>query len=352
METIKNYLETMFMNLPNTPEVRRAKDELGQMMEDKFVELTEAGKTENEAVGTVISEFGNLNEVADALGIDSYVNPKTNNTSGNENGVNQSAANDAAFTGATVNQAPPRMISSDEVRQYLRDKSAEAFMTAFGVLLCIVCVTGPIIFDAIPGLIASLGVMIMFLCIGFGVALFILSGFRASKWKYIKETRCAIDFATFNEVKKEQERYSNIHAVLITIGVLLCCICFVPAAVIDEIGYLSVGMDLGSIGGASLFWLVGIGVFLIVLGSIKFGGYKRILSVNDASTMGGNYTPAKEHHSYSNKKVEAVMSVYWSTVTCGYLIWSFLTYDWHITWIVWPIAAIVQVVINNIFGEE
>lgn len=26
METIKNYLETMFMNLPNTPEVRRAKD--------------------------------------------------------------------------------------------------------------------------------------------------------------------------------------------------------------------------------------------------------------------------------------------------------------------------------------
>ena len=59
METIKNYLETMFMNLPNTPEVRRAKDELGQMMEDKFVELTEAGKTENEAVGTVISGFGN-----------------------------------------------------------------------------------------------------------------------------------------------------------------------------------------------------------------------------------------------------------------------------------------------------
>ena len=89
METIKNYLETMFMNLPNTPEVRRAKDELGQMMEDKFVELTEAGKTENEAVGTVISEFGNLNEVADALGIDSYVNPKTNSNSEKES--------DAAF---------------------------------------------------------------------------------------------------------------------------------------------------------------------------------------------------------------------------------------------------------------
>ena len=39
METIRNYLETMFANMPNTPEVRRAKDELLQMMEDKYNEL-------------------------------------------------------------------------------------------------------------------------------------------------------------------------------------------------------------------------------------------------------------------------------------------------------------------------
>ena len=36
METIRNYLESMFANLPGTPEVRRAKDELWQMMEDKY----------------------------------------------------------------------------------------------------------------------------------------------------------------------------------------------------------------------------------------------------------------------------------------------------------------------------
>ena len=35
METIKNYLESMFMNMPNTAEVRRAKDVLWEMMEDK-----------------------------------------------------------------------------------------------------------------------------------------------------------------------------------------------------------------------------------------------------------------------------------------------------------------------------
>ena len=69
METIKNYLESMFRNLPNTSEVLKAKAELLQMMEDKYTELRREGKSENEAVATVISEFGNLDELADSLGI-------------------------------------------------------------------------------------------------------------------------------------------------------------------------------------------------------------------------------------------------------------------------------------------
>ena len=48
MDAIKNYLETMFLNLPNTPEVQKAKYELEQMMEDKYNELIANGKTENE----------------------------------------------------------------------------------------------------------------------------------------------------------------------------------------------------------------------------------------------------------------------------------------------------------------
>ena len=73
METIKNYLETMFANMPNTPEVRRAKDELLSMMEDKYNELIAEGVSENAAVGTVISEFGNLDELAETLGLEKEV---------------------------------------------------------------------------------------------------------------------------------------------------------------------------------------------------------------------------------------------------------------------------------------
>lgn len=333
METIKNYLETMFMNLPNTEEVRRAKDELGQMMEDKFAELIEEGKTENEAVGTVISEFGNLNEVAEALGINSYVN----GTQERDN---------------TVNQMPARMITMGEAKQYIHDKSNSAFMVAFGVLLCIISVTGPIITDAIANSIPALGVLFMLISIGVAIALFVFSGIRMSKWDFIKKTRCAVDFATYNEVKNEKERYRNTHALLVTIGVLLCCICFVPAAIMDEMNIFVTGIDMDDFAGATFFGLIGIGVFLMVLGSVKNEAYKTLLAVNDATTMGGNYKTESKVKKYSNPKVEAVMSVYWSTVTCIYLIWSFVTFDWFITWIVWPVAAIVNVLIDNIFGED
>ena len=50
METIKNYLDNMFANLPHTDEVLKAKNELSQMMEDKYNELIEEGRSENEAV--------------------------------------------------------------------------------------------------------------------------------------------------------------------------------------------------------------------------------------------------------------------------------------------------------------
>ena len=73
METIKSYLEAMFANMPNTPEVKKAKDELFSMMEDKYNELIAEGVNENTAVGTVISEFGNLDELAESLGLEKEV---------------------------------------------------------------------------------------------------------------------------------------------------------------------------------------------------------------------------------------------------------------------------------------
>ena len=90
MEAIREYLSNMFMNLPETPQVLRAKAELMEMMEDKYEELIAEGMSEKEAVGTVISEFGNLDELAEELGIGDFMK-KRRGTAGEKRAVMQTA---------------------------------------------------------------------------------------------------------------------------------------------------------------------------------------------------------------------------------------------------------------------
>ena len=103
METLKSYLETMFANMANTEEVRRAKDELWQMMEDKYTELLEEGKSENEAVGTVISEFGNLEELSADLGLEQEYKASEEMTA----------------------KRPCRVLTWEEIKAYLHDKKVK-----------------------------------------------------------------------------------------------------------------------------------------------------------------------------------------------------------------------------------
>ena len=63
MNTINNYVETMFMNLPDTEELQLMKDDIFGNMEEKYQELLVSGSSENEAIGLVISEFGNIDEL-------------------------------------------------------------------------------------------------------------------------------------------------------------------------------------------------------------------------------------------------------------------------------------------------
>ena len=323
MDAIKNYLESMFMNLPNTPEVLKAKYELGQMMEDKYTELISAGKTDNEAVGTVIAEFGNLEELADELGIRGFLNPR-----------------EASFQ--------RRLVSMEEVKEYIKFNGKRAFHIALGTMLCILSPLGPIIMDAVfmgDRMGDALGGVLLLATIACAVAIFISTGMQSGKWEFLKKTPCSIDMATVSYVQEQQENYKSHYSLLTTIGIVLCICCFVPAILIDGFGGYNPFLD--EIAGAFLFLFIGIGVFMIVLANTTNGAFRALLQMNDVQTVGGSYVePQYREPKYESKMVEEVMSVYWLTVTCIYLIWSFLSFDWYISWVIWPVAAVINAVIK------
>ena len=331
METIRNYLETMFLKLPNTPEVYKAKNELWQMMEDKYTELKEGGKSENEAVGIVISEFGNLDELANDLGISQFVESQP--------------------------MPQGKTLSLDQAKSYLADAGKSSYRTSLGVMLCVLSVCGPIFFDAFTAfypqkenLLDACGVSIMFVLIGIAVGLFIYSSVQMSHWNYLKKEPFVTDFSTTEYLHREMEHYKSTYALLLTIGIILCILSVIPSIILDG---LDIYVDFWSnASGGFIFILVAIGVFLIVMASTKLSSYKTLLHLNQQDTVGGNYVPSQTNEpQYMNQTIAAIMSVYWPTVTCLYLIWSFLTFDFWISWIIWPIAAIIHSLIKNLLRK-
>lgn len=323
MDIIKTYLDNMFQNLPNTPQVQRAREELLQMMEDKYTELKEEGKTENEAIGIVISEFGNLDELAEGLGIQGVMKQQEEKE-----------------------ESSLRWMNRGEAECGLAELGKRAWMISFGVMLCILSPVSNIVCDALEvdgyeNFLEGIGACIMFALVAVAVVLFVLSGGVAKEWK---EGIFQLDEEAEQYVQKEKRKKTGIFQLFIAVGIAVCVLSVVPPIMVDSLDLNDPWEDLS---GGMFLIVVAIGVFLIVYGAMKKGNYNWMLHIGEPGTENAKYKTV-----YTNPYVDTVMSVYWNTVTCVYLCWSFLTFDWHISWIVWPIAAVIYNILKSLFGEE
>ena len=331
METIKLYLESLFASLPNTQEVLKAKFTLLQMMEDKYAELRAGGASENEAVGTVISEFGNLEELSESLGIENVV--------GKTRAVNR------------------RLVPVEDVRGYLADKATSAYRISLGVLLC-VCSAAPLVLLSALSSLGLLddeavlvgGLVLLFAAIAVAVGLFISAHLKLENWDFLHVEPCTLDFATVEFVRSQKAAFRPVYEVLTTVGVVLCVVSVVPVIVA---GSLDVSEGWETLCAALILVLVGLGALLLTNASVRNKGFQFLLGLNDEGTVAGSYAGAAEKgRHYRNKVVAAVMSEYWATVTCLYFIISFLSGAWAYTWLLWLLAPVVRRIVITCWADD
>lgn len=365
METIKTYIENMFLNLPSTPEVQKAKRELLCMMEDKYTELKEEGKTENEAVGIVISEFGNLDEIAESLGISEVVNPQEKNEENTQADADNMAGSGSkgGYQGA---QEPRRLLTLERAKEYISYKLRHCKFIALGVMLCIFSPVWCIFFDAVgenfggEDVLDALGATLLFLTVAVAVILFVMSGSLGKEWEWIERKRFVSDFATLAYVEKEKKEFRSKYAVFMSVGISLCIISVIPPIIMD-----SLDVDfLDDISGGLLLIMVGAGVFLIVMCNMIMDTYENLLKNSnkytfnpDRNAVGIDYSdvpsaPGNGAEFYTDKmakedETQKEWEVFWPTVSCIYLCLSFLTFRWNVTWIIWPIASVIYALIKS-----
>ncbi len=320
METIFNYLENMFLQLPKTPEVLRAKQELGNMMEDKFQELIAEGRKENEAVGIVISEFGNLEELAEELGISQVVNHQN------------------------VERDTSRYVDREEAEAFIEMSRRTSIWVSFGVMLCILSPCALIYIGTLQdyskngisdGMIVLFGLIPLLLLVAIAVVMFCWNGMKMEKYEYMKKENFQMD-AAFKEVLKQRQEQEKPKATLkLIIGILLCIFSVMPLLVVgamfDDDLYAAYALII-------LLVMVSVSIWFFIAGSSTVNSLKILLQEEEFSKEGKK----------SQKLMDVIGGIYWPVATVIYLGWSFWTMDWGFTWIVWPIAGILYGVIASI----
>lgn len=325
MDTIINYLENMFLHLPNTEEVLRAKAELADMMEDKYYELLKEGKTDNEAVGIVISEFGNLKELSKELGIDEIVNQEE-------------------YKKEDIDE---KIVGREEAGRYLKEAKKYFRFIGLGTMLCIYSPIMILLLDAfmeagfygeeyLDKLEVCIGIPFLFIMIAIAVGIFVYHEMKFEKYDYLKKEFFSLEIGLEKELKLESEKKKPSFIIKIIVGVSLCIFSVLPLIILDEImGELEFVSVLSVV---FLLFMVGIAVFLFITGGGGQSAYQVLLQEGDYTVSGKKV----------NKLTDKIGAVYWTVIICIYLTWSFVTMNWGFTWIIWPVAAVIFAVVEEI----
>lgn len=309
METIRNYLDNMFAGLPKTTRVLELKNNILSNMEEKYNELKNQGKSENEAIGIVISEFGNIDELVSELGIQKDDQAKS---------------------------LP--LVTRDEVESYLTVKKTTGFQVGLGVFLCILAPAmlillhnlsnQGIIKSGLQGDAANIpGLIVLFVLIAIAVGIFIFSGMNFERYAYM-EKGVQLPGNMEAELKQQYDRYSPTFNLCFIFGV--CMIVLSP-----------VTLFIGSMMGESasiyavviLLLIVAVSVFLFITAGSVRESYQRLLKV-------GDYTATKMTKK-EDKVIGAVASIVWPLAVIIFLFCGFVYGLWYIAWIVFPIVGIL-----------
>lgn len=200
METIRTFIDNVFMAFPDNEKTQEVKEQILKSSEEKFIDLLKEGKNENEAVGIVIEEFGDANDLSSELGYKSF-----NSLSKEENEKKEKMT-----------------------QEYTEFRKKFAVMIASGVGLIFLGIILATVFSDldVPGWVSVAG---FFVPLAIAIGLFIVAGMEDDSYQsYFKEERMYgyIDDDEFEDYDFSKSKAANkkINTINSTIGLVTVAI--------------------------------------------------------------------------------------------------------------------------------
>lgn len=231
-----------------------------------------------------------------------------------------------------------RLMTMEGTHHYLTLVQMAAPRIARGVMLCIL---SPVVLFLLGGLsgeeggyllpewsVPAVGLPLLLFFVACGVAQFVIAGRQLEAYEFLDKDPVELAYGVRGVVEKRKDAYAMQHGqrLMVGIGILAAVPLFIGAALDGEAETM-----FGVTAFCVTLLVVSIGVYIIVQTCTIQGGYQRLLEE-------GEYSREKK---LEKRRNEPITVVYWCLVTALYLLWSFLTMNWHRTWIVWPCAGVL-----------
>lgn len=324
MNTIKEYVESMFVQVPRTEETEQLKADILANMEDKYEELRAGGASENEAIGAVITEFGNIDEVLEEM--DLKRDPELEDLE------------------------DVKIVETDEAFEYVEAKRRAGLGIGLGVLSIIAGVGSLLIFVGMlyssnASFLLGIGLTSLLIFAAIGISLFIVHGMRLSDYKDFTDWFVLVPEAR-REIEEAHNAYKRSHTLSIVLGVVLCVLSVIPILlgvfIGERVWYILAGVGIGLV-------IAGAGCFFFIYNGNIWDGYHKLLE--NGKTFEDLYE--NKQQLLREKKVHHFLDeIYWPLIVIVYLLWSVFYTSWAISWVIWPVAGIVYSIILMVFDIE
>ncbi len=232
--------------------------------------------------------------------------------------------------------ASGKRITLAQANEFLDWRKSASVRIATGTFLCIIAAIPLLVLAAaseVPAYhvsenaAAGVGLTVLLLIVAAAAAIFVLCGLKNKPYDFIDQEPFETEYGVAGMVKERQKEYKSTYAGCNVIGVVCCVLSPVPLLVGAFTGndFFTVVML------AVTMLLAGFGVVLFIVSGVRWASMQKLLKE-------GEFAPEEKK---KNRIKESVGTVYWLTAVAVYLGWSFLTDDWGLTWLVWPIAGVL-----------
>lgn len=319
MTIIKEYVDQVFKTVPLTEETHQLRMDITANMEDKYTELRENGASEHEALGMVIAEFGNIDELLEEMGIS-----KTSK----ENKRQQPAMEEEA------------------INYFIQSKAKLGIRVGAGILSILSGIAFLLFFlrasYIIPGA-NIIGIILLLSGIVVGTALLVIEGMRTSNLKAYHRPFVLLPDSR-ERLEEERDAYKKSLTLSIVLGVSFCIMSIAPFL----IGLMSAATLSVSLGIGMMLLFVGIGVLFFVYSGNVYHAYD-ILLKNGKNP--DNFEEEVKADARRRKVDYIIDEVYWPIIVVVYLAFSFLVGGWAWTWLIFVVGGVLEDVIKGLLGS-